>query len=119
AFYLADPPPGQALRLVTRHRVSLTFAMPEAYGERIRHVPGVAAVVMHSWFGGVYKDARDTRNMFARFASEPDRLFEVYPDLNVPEDQKKAFLADRAGCMIGRELSERLNLHVGDRITIM
>jgi putative ABC transport system permease protein len=118
AFYLADPPPGQALRLVTRHRVSLTFPMPEAYANRLRHTPGVSGVVIRSWFGGVYKDARDTKNFFARFAVEPDRLFEVYTDLNVPEDQKKAFLAERSACIIGRELAERLNFHLGDRITI-
>jgi putative ABC transport system permease protein len=118
AFYLADPPPGQALRLVTRHRVSLTFPLPEAYANRIRHTPGVSGVVIRSWFGGVYKDARDQKNFFARFAVEPDRLFDVYTDLNVPEDQKKAFLADRSGCIIGRELAERLNFHLGDRITI-
>jgi len=118
AFYLADPPPGQALRLVTRHRVSLTFPLPESYGDRIRHTPGVAGALIRSWFGGVYKDARDPKNFFARFAVEPDRLFQVYTDLNVPEDQQKAFLKERSACLIGRELAERLNLHLGDRITI-
>src|SRR6476646_3641053 len=100
AFYLADPPPGQALRLVTRHKVSLTFPMPEAYGSRMRKVPGVREVVIRSWFGGVYKDARDFKNFFARFAVEPERLFEVYTDIRIPEEQKKAFLADRTGCII-------------------
>lgn len=119
AFYLSDPPPGQALRLATRHRVSLTFAMPEAYANRIRHVPGVRDVVIRSWFGGVYKDARDTKNFFARFAVEPDHLFQVFTDLNVPEEQKKAFLSERSACIIGRELAERLNFHLGDRITIV
>jgi putative ABC transport system permease protein len=119
AFYIADPPPGQALRLVTRHRVSLTFPLPEAYADRLRHVPGVSGVVIRSWFGGVYKNARDTKNFFARFACEPERLFQVYTDLNVPDDQKKAFLGERSACIIGRELAERLNFHLGDRITLM
>src|SRR5438552_15169121 len=66
AFYLADPPPGQALRLVTRNRVSLVFPMPEAYRERIRQVPGVRAVAMRNWFGVVDKDARDYKNFFPR-----------------------------------------------------
>jgi putative ABC transport system permease protein len=118
AFYLSDPPPGQALRLITRHRVSLVFMMPQAYADRVRHIPGVRAVAMRNWYGGVYKDARDTRNMFARFATEPDRLFEVYPDVHLPEDQKKAFLQDRAGCILDRELAETLNLHLGDRVNI-
>src|ERR1043166_4298667 len=119
AFYLADPPPSQALRLVTRHRVSLTFPLPEAYAQKIRHTPGVTAAVIRSWFGGVYKDARDPKNFFARFAVEPERLFQVYTDLNVPEDQKKAFLAERSACLIGRELAQRLNLNLGDRLTIV
>jgi putative ABC transport system permease protein len=119
AFYLADPPPSQALRLVTRHRVSLTFPLPEAYAQKIRHTPGVTAAVIRSWFGGVYKDARDPKNFFARFAVEPERLFQVYTDLNVPEDQKKAFLSERSACLVGRELAERLNFHLGDRITIV
>src|SRR5262245_37551140 len=66
ALYISEPAPGQALRMVTRNRVSLTFPLPESYGDRIRRVPGVAAVVIRNWFGGVYKDARDTKNFFAR-----------------------------------------------------
>lgn len=119
AFYLADPPPAQALRLVTRHRVSLVFPMPESYGSRIRSIPGVREVAIRNWFGGVYKDARDYKNFFARFSIEPEKMFKVYTDIKLPEDQKKAFLADRTGCIIGRELAERLNFHIGDRITIV
>src|ERR1041385_4744246 len=68
AFYLADPPPSQALRVVTRHRVSLVFPMPESYANRVRHIPGVRDTAMLNWFGGVYKDARDFKNFFARFS---------------------------------------------------
>ena len=28
-----------------------------------------------NWFGGIYKDNRDPKNMFARFAVEPEKLF--------------------------------------------
>ena len=119
AFYLSDPPPSQALRLVTRHRVSLVFPMPESYAARIRRIPGVRETVIRNWFGGVYKDARDYKNFFARFAVEPENLFKVYTDIRIPEEQKKAFLADRAGCIVGRELAGRLNFRVGDRITLV
>jgi putative ABC transport system permease protein len=119
AFYLSDPPPGQALRLVTRHRVSLVFIMPQAYGDRIRRIPGVREVVIRNWFGGVYKDARDYKNFFPRFATEPDRMFKVFTDISIPEDQKKAFLNERSACIVGRELAERLNFHLGDRITLV
>jgi len=119
AFYLSDPPPGQALRLVTRNRVSLVFPMPQAYGDRIRRIPGVREVVIRNWFGGVYKDARDYKNFFPRFAVEPDRMFKVYTDVNLPEDQKKAFLTERSACIIGQELAGRLNFHLGDRVTLV
>jgi putative ABC transport system permease protein len=119
AFYLSDPPPSQALRLVTRNRVSLVFPMPQAYADRIRHLPGVQEVVIRNWFGGVYKDARDYKNFFARFSIEPERMFKVYTDVDLPEDQKKAFLSERTACIVGKELDERLNIHLGDRITIV
>ena len=35
AFYLSDPSPAQALRLVTRNRVSFTVFMPRGYQARI------------------------------------------------------------------------------------
>ena len=41
AFYQRESYDEQALRLVTRHRVSFLVALPEYYGERIRAVEGV------------------------------------------------------------------------------
>ena len=59
AFYLSDPTPQQALRLVARNRISYTVSMPLSYEAEIQHVPGVREVMVSQWFGGVYKDARD------------------------------------------------------------
>ena len=97
AFYLSDRTPEQALRLVTRNRISLTVAIPLAYQSRIRQVPGVREVMIANWFGGTYKDNRDPKNLFARFAIEPEKLFKVYGEMRIPEDQQKAFVRDRAG----------------------
>src|SRR2546422_9069048 len=55
-FYLAKGTEESALRLVTRHKVSLTFSMPSYYREKIRAIPGVAHVLPQNWFGGIYKD---------------------------------------------------------------
>ncbi len=38
AMYLSDPTPEQALRLVTRNRISLTVQIPQFYMDRIRQV---------------------------------------------------------------------------------
>jgi putative ABC transport system permease protein len=118
AFYMSDPAPDQALRLVTRNRVSLTFPIPLFYRDKIRQVPGVKDIMMSQWYGGVYKDARDPKNFFARFGVEPPKMFQIYGELKIPEDQKQAWLHDRTGCVIGRDLANKFNFKVGDRITL-
>ncbi|MGD0359787.1 MAG: FtsX-like permease family protein [Bryobacteraceae bacterium] len=120
ALYLSDATPDQALRLVTRNRVSLTLPIPLFYRDRIRQVPGVKEVMTSQWFNGVYKDARDPKNFFARFGVDPpEKLFTIYSELKIPEDQKQAFLRDRTGTVIGRDLANKFNFHVGDRITLI
>lgn len=119
AFYLSDPTPEEALRLWTRNRVSFTVAIPQSYQSQILRVPGVRQAMITDWFGGVYKDSRDPKNMFARFAIEPEKLFVIYPELRIPEDQKQAFERDRTGCVVGRDLANTFNFHVGDRFTLM
>jgi len=93
--------------------------MPASYEQRIRKVPGVRDVSVFQYFGGSYKDSRDMKNYFARFAVEPDKFFIVSPHYQMPEDQKRAFQRDRTACIIGKAIAERLNFHLGDRITLV
>ncbi|MEI9972675.1 MAG: FtsX-like permease family protein [Ignavibacteriota bacterium] len=118
AFYLSEPSPSQALRLVTRNRVSFTVFIPRGYQPAIEHVPGVRAVSVSNFFGGVYKDDRDPKNSFARFAIEPEKLFQIFGEYRIPDDQRKAFERDRTGCVVGRDLANAFNFHVGDRINL-
>src|SRR5262249_49774209 len=104
--------------LVVRNRVSLTVTMPLSYQTHIRQIPGVQEVMISNWFGGTYRDNRDPKNMFARFGVEPEKLFTIYSDFRIPEDQKRDFIRDRAGCIIGRDLANTFNFKVGDRIPI-
>ena len=117
AFYHRNAPPGQALRLITRHKVSLTQALPSYYGPKIEQIDGVDAVAALNWFGGIYKDNKP-QEFFARFAVEPEKIFTVYSDFTVPPDQYQAFLADRQGLAIGRMTADRIGLKLGQRITI-
>ncbi len=118
AFYFQEASPEQARRLVTRNRISLAVPMPIFYRERIKQIPGVQEVMAYQWFQGVYKDSRDPKNFFARFATEPEKLFVVRGEIQVPEEQKRAFIAERTACAIGRPLAEKHNLKLGDRITL-
>jgi putative ABC transport system permease protein len=119
AFYASAPPPEEALRLVTRNKISLTTVIPQSYAERMKHVAGVREVMYNQWFNGVYKDARDPNNFFARMAIEPEKLFTLYPEFRLPEDQKKAFLRDRTACVIGRDLANKFHFQIGDRINLV
>jgi putative ABC transport system permease protein len=119
AFFLQPASPAEALRLITRNRVSLAFPMPLYYREKIRQIPGVREVGVSQWFGGVYKDSRDPRNFFARLAIEPDQIFALRGEMQVPEDQQRAFRAERTAGMMGRPLAARLGLKLGDRITLV
>lgn len=118
AFYLGKPAPEEARRLVTRNKISIATVMPRSYMDQIQHIPGVVEIMWDDWFGGVYKDNRDPKNIFARFAIEPEKLFRMFGEFTIPEDQKQAFLHDRTGCVIGRDLANRLGFKVGDRITL-
>lgn len=118
ALYLTDPTPAQALRLVTHHRVSLTQAIPASYQQKIREVPGVKEAMIWQWFGGVYRDNRDSRNFFARFAVEPGKFFRVRPEIKLPEDQKQAFIHERTACIATKDLAGRFGWKLGERINL-
>jgi putative ABC transport system permease protein len=118
AFYIDKGAPESALRLITRHRVSLTNMMPLSYENKIRAVPGVVALSSMNWFGGKYKDDKP-ENFFAQFSVEPANIMQVYSDWQIPEDQKQAWIKDQTGCAVGRQLADRLHFKVGDRIHII
>lgn len=119
ALFLSDAKEEQALRLITRHKVSLTLVMPRYYDQRIQQVPGVAAVLPTMWYGGAYRDARDQRNFFPRFACDPNRLFQAFPDFVIDEVQKQAFIRDRQGAVAGKALADKFGWKLGERITLV
>ena len=118
-FLQPEAAPAEALRIVTHHRVSITQPMPVSFLPKIRSIPGVHDSMIWQWFGGTYKDARDPRNFFARFAVEPSRFFRIKPEVQLPEDQKAAFQNTRSSCIVGKTLADRFQWRIGDRITLL
>jgi putative ABC transport system permease protein len=112
---LESPPstPESARRLVTRHRISLVNVLPVAYRAKIARVDGVEAVIGSMWFGGIYKDPK---NFFPQFACDTDQFFAVNADMQLPEEQKQAYLADRTGALAGNNLAARFGWKVGDKV---
>jgi putative ABC transport system permease protein len=117
AFYYREAPPEQALRLVVRHRVSLTFPLPEYYEQRIKQIHGVREVCPFSWFGGIYIDRRP-EHFFARFSTDPEKIFLVHNEFKISPEQLKAFQSERTAVAMGKSLAEKLNLKLGQKITI-
>lgn len=104
-----------ATRLITRNAVSLVFSLPISYQERIRRIEGVASVSYANWFGGVYITEK---NFFPNFAIEPHSYLALYPEFVVEPDQRRAFIADRKGCLIGRKLAQRFGWKIGDTVPL-
>jgi putative ABC transport system permease protein len=102
-------------RLAMMHKVSMIQPLPIAYLKDIERTPGVAGASHASWFGGTYQN---TANAFAVIAVDPQSYIDLYPEIRVPPDQMKAWLADRQGALIGRDLASRYGWKIGDRIPI-
>jgi putative ABC transport system permease protein len=117
AFYLDSGSEQSTQRLITRHRVSLTFSLPIYYEQKMKTVPGVVAVVPTQWFGGRYLDDKP-EHFFAQFATDPQEFFTVYTDFKIPADQLDAWQHDRAGVVVDSELAKKFGWKIGDRIVL-
>src|SRR5712691_3797919 len=102
-------------RVVTIRSTSLMFQMPISHLETIKSIPGVQDVTYASWFGGIYKDPK---NFFGQFAVDPEGYLRMYPEIQLTPDERKAFLDDRTGCIIGDGLARTYGFKVGDKITL-
>jgi putative ABC transport system permease protein len=102
-------------RLLVVHKVSIIQPLPISYRERIAGIEGVEEVGFANWFGGIYQDPK---NFFGQMAVDTGTFLDLYPEYLLPAEQKKAWLADRAGAIVGRVTAERFGWKVGDKIPI-
>ena len=103
-------------RLMMIHKVSIIQPLPKSYGDRIRAVEGVTALSHANWFGGYYQEPS---NFVQSMAVDPETWLQMYPEFEVPEDQKKVWFGDRIGAVIGADLAKRMNWKVGDRVPLL
>jgi len=115
-FYGEDSSPSEALRLVCRHRVSLTQSLPASHQQKIRALPGVRYASAWTWFQGVYKEPK---NFFARFAADADIIFDLRKDWTVAPEQLAAFKRERTACAIGEKIAKDYNIRLGERVVIV
>ncbi|MEO8507231.1 MAG: FtsX-like permease family protein [Betaproteobacteria bacterium] len=102
-------------RLITRNAISLVFALPMNYAQKIRQVEGVSRVSWANWFGGVYITES---NFFPQFAVDAATYLELYPEYVFKPEEKKAFQVDRQGVVVGRKLADLYRWKIGDQVPL-
>src|SRR4029077_3651904 len=102
-------------RIVTIRSTSLIFAMPTSHANGIRNTAGVRDLTWANWFGGIYKDPK---NFFPNIAIEPESYLSMYPEVILAPEEKRQFLDDRTGCIVGDGLARRCGWKLGDRVTL-
>jgi putative ABC transport system permease protein len=103
-------------RLMMIHKVSIIQSLPRSYGDRIRTTEGVTELSHANWFGGYFQEPS---NFVQSMAVDPESWLRMYPEFELPEDQKKAWLGNRVGAVIGVDLAKRLNWKIGDRVPLL
>ena len=103
-----------ANRMITMSRLSITQMLPYSLTEQVRATPGVKDAAFAAWFGGIY---RDPKNFFANF-SVSENYLDLYPEFKLPPEQKKAWLADRTGAIVGESLARQHGWKIGDTIPL-
>ena len=102
-------------RLLTMHKVSFTQLLPQSYENRIRAIDGVVEVSPQTWFGAWF---RDERNQIPTFPAKPEAFLRIYPEWDLPDDQRTAWVGDRAGILIGRGLADITGWKVGEAVPL-
>jgi putative ABC transport system permease protein len=114
SFTQAGQSANGAARLQTGSRLSFIQTLPKSLEAQIARVEGVKSVTYANWFGGAYQDPH---NQVFSFAVPPNYL-DLYPEVAVREDQRKAFVETRTGALVGEQLAQRFNWKVGDRVPL-
>jgi len=101
-------------RLITTSRYSIIQSLPASLATRMQAVPGVKSVGYANWFGGIYQDPK---NFVLSFAVS-DNYLDIYHEIVLPPEQRKAFEATRTGAIVGEALAKRFGWKVGDKIPL-
>jgi putative ABC transport system permease protein len=103
-------------RISSHNRAGIFYAMPYAYLEKVRAVPGVVAAISWQWFGGAM-DATEGVT-FPNFAVDTEGFGVVYEDWNISPQALDDFAKYRDAAIVGRPTLRRNGWRVGDVVTL-
>ncbi len=102
-------------RLVTVNRINFTQPLPYAYYNRVANIEGIKNVTFAKWFGGYYQEPK---NFLTTFAVEPSSWLNVFKEFIVKPEEKRAFLKDKKGVLVGRNIANKHHWSIGDNVPI-
>jgi putative ABC transport system permease protein len=105
-------------RLFTTHKTSIIQPLPASYQAQIAQVPGVVLVTHASWFGGIYQNPNNGFQGVFQGPVDPEGYLAMYSEFRVPDDQKRAWIEDREGVLVGSTTAARFGWKIGDRVPI-
>ena len=105
----------QGNRVVIMNVQGFSGRVPIAMVDQVRTTEGVEAAVPYAWFGGTLQEETMP---FAQFATDPEQVFQVWPNFKLPDDQLRAFKENRQGCVIDRRIAEKRGWKIGERIPL-
>ncbi|WP_266170287.1 ABC transporter permease [Dyella subtropica] len=102
-------------RLRSQGSSAVTAPIPISYAQKIASVPGVKSVLYANAEPAAYQD--DPRHLLLQAASASE-LFGMFPELTVPDEQRKAFLGDKQSLLVGPDTLKRYGWKLGQAVTL-
>jgi putative ABC transport system permease protein len=108
--------PRAARLLIVTSRVSPSqVPVPMSYGQRIAQLPGVEGVTPFVTFDAHYGGADA---FMAAYPTEPEVFFKIFPDMRVPDDQRRAYINEKTALLAGRKVVQEQGWKIGDHISL-
>jgi putative ABC transport system permease protein len=105
-----------ATRLRTVSRINISSPLPLAYRTQIASVPGVVSVTPLTVLLAYYRDPKN--NIGNALAMDMSRFGALGSDYLIQKDQMNTMLHTPDGAIVGSELLQKYDWHVGDRVTL-
>ena len=103
-------------RIVIDSKYSMTDNLPLAYVQRIGSLDKVEMVTSMSWFGGYY---REPRNSFATYPVDPASYFDIFREQKISDETLSRFSDIRVSAVASETLAAQYGWETGDTIPIM
>ncbi|MCC6848842.1 MAG: FtsX-like permease family protein [Deltaproteobacteria bacterium] len=105
------------VRVSVHNKGGVVYDLPSAYVQRVRGIPGVAAVNGEVWFGGAYEDEGIVT--FPSFAIDPDTVGAVWPDYGIDPLVLEKFRRQRDAVIVGRETMKKYRWRIGQQVSLV